>query len=505
MTRKRRPVFVTGLGPRRAAAWGLMRGSLIGLALLAAAAYAVRGQEVIADVPSDLETSLVRSWAGEGVTTVDGLVEVPLAMLAGGATGAYRFEVLVNDADGTQLFRDSWTREVSGRAAAYAETDASSMLESFSFGLRPGEYEIEVLAYPTDAADLGVRQSYSLSAFSGRPVASDLFLATRVEPLEESGGGSWSVSRGGFGISATARTVIIEDDPNLFYYLELYGGEADTRVEVGAEVRDGAGTSLYRTPASTVEVPAGGQAFTGRLPLDGLPPGEEYELIMTVSDVDAASVVRSAPFEVRSRAQQLDVATSAGMTELADYFASLSDSELEDTFGGVETLLSEAERAAYKALPPDAQRRYLTDFFYSRDPLPETPGNPFLDEYVSRLATVRARYSERVGTEEMAPWLTDRGWIYMRLGEPQNRVVNYYPAGSGGGSATADSGEEPPYEIWQYQDTGYIYLFIEDNRFGAWSLIMTTDLDIPSRADWARRIGPEARADLQNYGIVPGP
>ncbi|MCL7961793.1 MAG: GWxTD domain-containing protein [marine benthic group bacterium] len=503
MTRTRRPAVVAGPGPSRVEARRLLRGSLIGLGLLAVAAFAVSGQEVIADVPSDLEASLVRSWAGDGVTTVDGLVEVPLAILAGGATGAYRFEVLVNDADGTQLFRDSWTREVSGRAAAYAETDASSMLESFSFGLRPGEYEIEILAYPTDAADLGVRQSYAVSAFAERPMASDLFLATRVEPLEESGGGSWSVSRGGFGISATAQTVILEDDPNLFYYLELYGGEADTRVEVGADVRNDAGASLYRTPASTVEVPAGGQAFTGRLPLDGLPPGE-YELVMTVGAGDGGSVTRSAPFSVRSRAA-MPVVTTAGMAELADYFASLSDAELEDTFGGVETLLTDAEGAAFKALPPDAKRRYLTDFFYSRDPLPETPGNPFLDEYTSRLATVRARYSERVGTEEMAPWLTDRGWIYMRLGEPQNRVVNYYPSGSGGGSATADSGEEPPYEIWQYQDTGYIYLFIEDNRFGAWSLIMTTDLDIPSRADWARRIGPEARADLQNYGIVPGP
>jgi GWxTD domain-containing protein len=476
----------------------------LSLALLAVAVYAVSGQEVVADIPSDLQASLVRSWAGDGVTTVDGLVEVPLAMLAGGATGAYRFEVVVNDADGTQLFRDSWTREVSGRAAAYAETDASSMLESFSFGLRPGSYEIEILAYPTDAADLGVRESYPLTAFAERPVASDLFLGTRVEPLEESGGGSWSVSRGGFGISATARTVILEDDPNLFYYLELYGGDADTRVEVGAEVRNIGGTSLFRTPVSTVEVPIGGQAFTGRLPLAGLPAGR-YELVMTVTPVEAPAETRSASFEVRA-GERLDVVATAGMSELADYFASLSDAELEDTFGGVATFLTEAERKAYEALPPDARRRYLTDFFYMRDPLPETAGNPFLEEYLSRLSIVRARYSERVGTEEMKPWLTDRGWLYMRLGEPQNRVANYYPSGSGGSSAVADGNEEVPYEIWQYQDTGYIYLFIEDNRFGAWSMIFTTDLDMTSRADWARRIGPEAKSDLQqNFGIVPRP
>lgn len=503
MTRMRRPGPTGRLCPHRAGSVQWIRGSLLSLTLLAAAAYAVSGQEVVADIPSDLQASLVRSWAGDGVTTVDGLVEVPLAMLAGGSTGAYRFEVLVKDADGAQLFRDSWTREVSGRAAAYAATDASSMLESFSFGLRPGSYEIEILAYPTDAADLGVRESYPLSAYPERPVASDLFLATRVEPLEESGGGSWSVSRGGFGISATARTIILEDDPNLFYYLELYGGDSVSRVEVGAEVRNVSGTSLFRTPVRTAEVPVGGQAFTGRLPLTGLPAGR-YELLMTVSQVDAPAETRSASFEVRAGGT-VDVIANAGMSELADYFASLSDAELEDTFGGVATFLSEAERNAYEALPPDARRRYLTDFFYSRDPLPETPGNPFLDEYLERLGIVRSRYSERVGTEERKPWLTDRGWLYMRLGEPQNRVVNYYPSGSGGSSAVADGGEEAPYEIWQYQDTGYLYFFIEDNRFGAWSLLFTTDIDMPSRADWYRRIGPEAKADLLSYGIVPGP
>ncbi len=41
---------------------------------MTAVAFALRGQEVVADVPSDLETSLVRSWAGDGVTTVDGPV-----------------------------------------------------------------------------------------------------------------------------------------------------------------------------------------------------------------------------------------------------------------------------------------------------------------------------------------------------------------------------------------------------------------------------------------------
>lgn len=503
MTRRSRSGPAVRPDLRGSGAVGLVRGSLLGLCIVTAAAFALRGQEVVADVPGDLETSLVRSWAGDGVTTVDGLVQVPLAILAGGTTGSYRFELYIHDADGTQLFRDSWIREVSGRAAAYAETDASTMLESFRFGIRPGTYEIEILAYPTDAADLGVRQTLALTAFAGRPVASDLFLATRVEPLVESSGGSWSVSRGGFGISAAARTVILADEAELFYYLELYGEEVESRVAIQTEVLSAGGTSLFRTPVNDVSVAVGGQAFTGRLPLVDLPAGN-YELVMTVEGSGGEALVRGAPFEVRASVGP-GLLTTAGRSELREYFESLSDAELESTFGGVAALLSEAERQTYQALPLDAKRRYLVEFFGERDPYPETPGNPFLDEYLERLATVRARYGERVGTAERAPWLTDRGRRYLQLGEPQNRVANYYPAGAGGATGLSSSGGEPPYEIWQYQDTGYVYLFIATNQFGAWSLIYSTDNNIPPRADWYRRIGPEAVQDLTQYfGIVPG-
>ena len=100
------------------------------------------------------------------------------------------------------------------------------------------------------------------------------------------------------------------------------------------------------------------------------------------------------------------------------------------------------------------------------------------------------------------------GRIYLRNGEPSDRVVNYSPADEGEPTALAGGGgfgSEPPYEIWQYHDTGFVYLFIEENRFDAWRMVFTTDPDIPSLADWQRRIGTSAARDLTTYfGIVPG-
>lgn len=490
---------------RNARRWS--RGAALGLSLLVTVTIAVRGQESATAGSSapEVETTLLRSWAGDGVTVVDGLAHVPLGMLAGGTTGAYRFEITVNDTAGNQLFRDSWVREVSDQAAIYVETDASYLLESFRFGLRPGEYEIDVRAYPTDAADLGVHETIALEAFAERPPASDLILSTRVEPLDESGGGSWSVSRGGFGISATARTVVLADDPGLYYYIELYGADEESTVSVSAEIMDDSGRSLFRTPAEEVGVPPGGRSFTGRLPLAGLPAGD-YELEMAVAGSESVPTVRTAPFELREAATVVPMA-SGDQSELNLYFNSLSDAELAATFDGVGILVTEAERSSFDALPPDAKRRYLVEFFGSRDPTPLEPGNPFLDEYLNRIGVITARYGERVGTDQMQPWKTDMGYLYLKLGEPDDRIVNYSPSDEGdptGLIGAGGFGGEPPYEIWQYQNTGYVYLFIEENRFDAWRMVFTTDRNMSSMADWQRRIGANCARDLTTYfGIVP--
>ncbi|MDT8435839.1 MAG: GWxTD domain-containing protein [Gemmatimonadota bacterium] len=480
-------------------------GLLLAAVLLLVAGPAGRGQEAgerAAGPEPRLETSLIRTWAGDDVTLVDGFVHVPLGILAASTTGSYRFEVAVLDAAGETLYRDSWVREVSGRAAAFVGTDASYLLESFRIGLRPGTYEVELRAYPTDAADLGVRETVALEAFGQPPLASDLVLSTRVEALDEaSGEGSWSLERGGFGISAAARTVVLDSDPTLYYYLELYGSETERPVSVEAEIRSATGSSLLRTPGRDVMVPAGGLPFTGRLPLSGLAPGD-YEFAMTIRSPDAEPQLRTAGFEVHDAPEPSSTPTGAG-SDLVTYFQSLSDEELQDTFGGVGLLVSEAERRTFEALPPDAKRRYLVDFFAARDRTPG-PGSSFLDEYLDRIATIRARYDERVGTDTRGPWTTDMGRLYLKFGEPYDRIVNYYPT-TGGGASRSGSFAEPPYEIWQYRETGYVYLFIQENQFDAWRLVFTTDNDMTSLADWRARVGTSALQDLAtNFGIGPG-
>ncbi len=492
------------------------RSRLTGLALLALVGWVLpagaEGQEPAADVREDgpeaasdaaeLEVALLRTWTGDDLTIVDGLAQVPLAMLAGGTTGAYRFELTVFDEGDTQLYRDSWERSLSERAAAYTGAASSTLLEPFRFGVRPGSYEVDIRAYPTDAPDLGTHERVTVQAYENRPVASDLILADRVEPLDDEGGGSWSITRGGFGIAAVARTTVLPREPQLYYYLEVYGeDEAATDINVTASVVDGDDRMVYETPASAEEVPVGGLPLAGSLSLAGLPPGE-YTLQLKV-ETGRKTAIRTAPFRMLdARAAEPRLADSYE----SEYFESLGDAELEETFGGVGYLVSESERQAYNSLPPDAKRRYLTEFFAQRDPAPEATGNAYLEEYLDRLGTVRQKYGELVGTNERAPWTTDAGRIYLRFGEPQERAINHFPSGSDTRpvSGLVQMQGEVPYEIWGYHTTGYVYLFIQETQFGNWRMIFTNDPNMRSLADWQDRVGSEALRELQQkFGIQP--
>ncbi len=456
------------------------------------------------DAASDgLEVSLHKTWSPGDVTMVDGLANVPLVILAASTTDTYRFDLAVFDGSGTVLYEDAWDRKLSERAATYVR-EGSSLLEPFQFGVMPGNYEVRVRAYPTDAPDMGQSRRLPVEAFAERPMVSDLFLASRVEPLGEgAGGGGWSVARGGFGIAASARTRVLPEQPELYYYIELYADTAQGwAASIGAEVTKPDGRSVYKTPGTQVEVLPGGVPFTGKLSLSGLPAGE-YMLSMSIDGANG-TVQQTAPFEMLERSALL--ATGDDSYE-ARHFSSLSDEELEDTYGGIVVLLEQHEREAFESLPADAKRRYLTDFFGARNPDPFAGTNAFLDEYVRRVLTARSRAGGSVGLTKRQPWRTDMGRILIRAGEPEDRIINHFPADEGNPlnrGANSFAGE-PPYEIWSYRRSdGYVYLFVAEDRFETWRMVYSTDPNANTLPDWTERVGGSALRDLRdNYGIQP--
>ena len=70
--------------------------------------------------------------------------------------------------------------------------------------------------------------------------------------------------------------------------------------------------------------------------------------------------------------------------------------------------------AKLRQASPEQRAAVWREFFKATDPVPITPENEALDEYFRRVEVANERFQEA----GEAGWLTDRGEVYVSLGEP---------------------------------------------------------------------------------------
>ena len=82
-------------------------------------------------------------------------------------------------------------------------------------------------------------------------------------------------------------------------------------------------------------------------------------------------------------------------------------------------IISDREKDAFERLQSEAEREaFIAAFWARRDPEPLTPENEFRTEHYRRIEYANTRLG---GETAMPGWLTDRGRIYIQLGEPEER------------------------------------------------------------------------------------
>jgi len=101
-------------------------------------------------------------------------------------------------------------------------------------------------------------------------------------------------------------------------------------------------------------------------------------------------------------------------------------------------IINPKEREVFLELPDGRDRDLFIEAFWKlRDPTPETPANEYKEEMLKRFGHVNKHFaSSRPG------WMTDRGRIWMILGEPSS--TDRYPGKTG----------LVPCEVWYYSTDG---------------------------------------------------
>jgi GWxTD domain-containing protein len=223
----------------------------------------------------------------------------------------------------------------------------------------------------------------------------------------------------------------------LRFYVEGYGLPPGTRL--AAEAFDNNDNSLWRDTVR-LEDTSGFAHATVRLAATELPVGEGR--------------------------LQLD-AIDAGLQVHAPFLVSFSSEWVTTNYAEMVSLLRYFDRqdlvAKLRNAPPDQRAQTWREFWTATDPVPLTPENEALDAYLHRVQIANFRF------RESGPgWLTDRGEVYITLGEP-DEIQDFSGAEISRGSTQSIR--------WTYNTLRLVLFFQDRSGFGRFELTPTSRAD----------------------------
>jgi GWxTD domain-containing protein len=136
----------------------------------------------------------------------------------------------------------------------------------------------------------------------------------------------------------------------------------------------------------------------------------------------------------------------------------------EEFYDQTRLIMFKSERQIFKHLPDDKSRdEFIRDFWKKRDPSPGTMENENRLEFQHRIQYVERWFREKVGSSR--GWDSDRGKIFLLLGQPDTRSSRQ-------GNIVDNMGQlrKVLKEIWVY-DYHRLYLdFADSEGFGVYRL-----------------------------------
>jgi GWxTD domain-containing protein len=114
----------------------------------------------------------------------------------------------------------------------------------------------------------------------------------------------------------------------------------------------------------------------------------------------------------------------------------------------VRWIITDEERKIFDTLKTDDEReQFIEQFWFRRDPDPDTDANEYREEYYTRIAYANEHY-----TSGIPGWKTDRGRIYIMFGKADQ--IESHPSGGSYDRPTWEGGGTTstyPFEIWWYR------------------------------------------------------
>jgi GWxTD domain-containing protein len=319
------------------------------------------------------------------------------------------------------------------RVRGFQETlraDESVLFQGF-LTLRPGVYTVSVMVRDRNSPASARRERTDTVPRLAGPA-----LAEPVPIYEGTGRTSTSVRPQ---LLVNPRATLPYGTDTLRFYVEGYGLSAGTRI--AAQAVDQNENVLWQDTVP-VQDSAGLSHAIVRIAGSQLPVGEQELRLGLVG----GTAQGQSPFLV-SFSSQWVITNYAEMVNLLRYF------DRQDLV------------AKLRDAPPDQRAEAWRAFWTATDPAPLTPENEALDEYLHRVQIANFRFQE----QGRPGWLTDRGEVFITLGEP-DEVLDL--------SNTGVSRGGPQSIRWSYTTLPLVLFFQDLTGFGRF------ELSPGSRADY---------------------
>jgi len=304
------------------------------------------------------------------------------------------------------------------RVASFRETQRTDEAIIFQHFLTaaPGDYALAVMVRDRNSANTGrvevpiIIPTLQRSAVS-LPIA--VYQATPRPTLAQPPA-----------LVTNPRSSVAFGSDTIRFYVEAYGLAPGVVLSLAAV--DGADRTAW-TDSVQLDSASVVQGFVVELPPAQLSIGR-YDLRLS----QRGTVMASTPFLV-AFSDQYAAAKLEDIVSLLRYFAP------PDTL-----------RALLNA-PPAERGAAWQRFWRNTDPNPATPENDAIDEYLRRVQIANERFRD----EGVPGWLTERGEVYINLGEPTEARENRGDATGRGRTL-----------MWSYLDYRLTLLFLDDTGFG---------------------------------------
>jgi GWxTD domain-containing protein len=330
------------------------------------------------------------------------------------------------------------------RVASFRETtrgDESVIFQQF-MALSPGDYELAIIVRDAGSARSGAYELTSSVPRLARGTAAPPVIAYEATPRTHADSLPQLI------VNPRA-TIVFGRDTIVPIYMEQAsdsGMPADAKLAVLSE--EG---SLLWSDTIALQPGAGVAAALGRIPATRFGVGQFWITTSRISDTGPAVRV---PLFI-SFGDEWGIAPLEEMLSYLRYFADAS-----------------RLRTLRDALPEARASAWMT-FWRETDPDPETTEHEALRDYFRRLVTVNERFRE----EAAAGWLTERGKVFITLGEP-DQILEQGDVGIGSRGRL---------QIWQYLQHRTQFVFVDQSGFGRWRMTPASEAEFEALALRVRR------------------